>query len=73
MYNKVFMGPVDKPENEELEDISWAGNWTELAALIPILIMVFVIGLYPRPFFELMDASVGEITQFLDATVVANR
>ena len=73
MFNKVFMGPLDKPENKELEDISWSGNWTEVAALIPILIMVFVIGLYPAPFFDLMDASVGQITQLIDATVVANR
>ncbi len=73
MFNKVFMGPVDKPENEALEDISWSHNWTEMAALIPILIMVFVIGLYPKPFFDLMDVSVGELTQFLDAVVVAGQ
>lgn len=73
MFNKVFMGPVDKKENQELLDVSWDRNWTEIAALIPILVMVFVIGLYPKPFFELMDASVGHITQFLDAATVAKR
>lgn len=73
MFNKVFMGPVDKKENQNLVDLSWSKNWTELAALIPIVIMIFVIGLYPRPFFELMDASVGQITQMIDATVIAGR
>lgn len=73
MFNKVFMGPVDKPEIEELEDLTWAKNWNELAALMPILIMVVVIGVASSPFFELMDGSVGELTQFIDATVIAER
>jgi NADH-quinone oxidoreductase subunit M len=73
MYNKVFMGPVDKKENQTLHDISWSHDWTEIAALVPILVMVFVIGLYPKPFFELMDGSVEHLTQFIDATVIAGR
>jgi NADH-quinone oxidoreductase subunit M len=75
MYNKVFMGPVDKKETEALAetDLSWSRDWTEVAVLVPILIMVFVIGLYPAPFFELMDGTVGEITKLLDATTLAAR
>ncbi|HLA45536.1 MAG TPA: hypothetical protein VJZ27_18960, partial [Aggregatilineales bacterium] len=44
MFNKVFMGPLDKKENEELEDLTWSRNWNELAALIPLTIVIFVIG-----------------------------
>jgi NADH-quinone oxidoreductase subunit M len=73
MFNKVFMGPVDKPENEALEDLNWNKNWSELGALIPIVIMCFIIGLYPRLFFELMDGSVGELVKFLNATAIAGR
>lgn len=73
MFNKVFMGPVDKKENQELEDLSWSKDWTEIAVLVPILIMVFVIGLYPAPFFELMDGTVGELAKVIDATAIAAR
>lgn len=73
MFNKVFMGPLDKPEIEALEDLTWEKNWNELGALIPIVVMAVVIGIYSAPFFEYMDASVSQITQLIDATVVANR
>ncbi len=73
MFNKVFMGPVDKKENQELEDLSWSKDWTEIAVLVPILVMVFVIGLYPAPFFELMDGTVGELAKLIDATAIAAR
>ncbi len=73
MWNKVFMGPLEKPEIKELEDLTWSKNWHELGSLIPILIMVFVIGIYAAPFFNLMDGSVGELVKFLDATAIASR
>lgn len=73
MWNKVFMGPLEKPEIKELEDLTWAKNWHELGSLIPILIMVFVIGIYAAPFFNLMDGSVEELVKFLDATAIASR
>ncbi|MBI5928344.1 MAG: NADH-quinone oxidoreductase subunit M [Chloroflexi bacterium] len=73
MFNKVFMGPLDKKENQELEDLTWGKNWTELGALVPLLIMIFVIGLYPRPFFELMDGSVGHLVNFVHTVAVAGK
>ncbi|PJF45199.1 MAG: Fe-S-binding domain-containing protein [Phototrophicales bacterium] len=73
MFNKVFMGPLNKPEVEALEDLTWQKNWNELGALIPIVVMAIVIGVYSAPFFEYMDASVSQITQLIDATVVASR
>jgi NADH-quinone oxidoreductase subunit M len=73
MWNKVFMGPLDKPENEALEDLTWSRNWHELGALVPILIMAILIGIYPSPFFELMDGTVSELTSFLDRVAIASR
>jgi NADH-quinone oxidoreductase subunit M len=57
MFQKVFMGELDKEENKTLEPL----HWQEYAVLIPILIMVFVIGLQPAPFFDTMDASVSQL------------
>jgi NADH-quinone oxidoreductase subunit M len=68
MFNKVFMGPLDKPENEELEDITWRKNWAEISGLVPLLVLIFVIGLAPAIFFELMDGSVSGLVSFLNET-----
>ncbi|NJL92877.1 MAG: NADH-quinone oxidoreductase subunit M [Anaerolineae bacterium] len=73
MFNNVFMGSVDKEENQELEDLSWRRNWYELSALIPLVILAFVIGLYPTVFFELMDGAVSNLVSHFDATLIAGR
>ncbi|MFP4320913.1 MAG: NuoM family protein [Anaerolineales bacterium] len=74
MFNNVFMGPLDKPENEELEDLTWSRNWYELSAMIPLAILIILIGVYPAPFFELMDSTVSDMARaFSSATEVAGR
>jgi len=54
MFEKVFLGPVTYEENKTLKEI----NWRELAVLIPILVVIFWIGLYPKPFFELTNPTI---------------
>jgi NADH-quinone oxidoreductase subunit M len=67
MFQKVFMGPLDKDENKRLIDL----NPREIAVLIPIVVLIFWIGLYPAPFFGLMGGSVGELVQRFGALAVA--
>ena len=65
MFQKVFMGDLDKEENKHLEPL----HWNEIAALVPILIAIFLIGLQPAPFFRSMDASVGALVRHVDEAV----
>jgi len=59
MFQKIFMGPLDKPENEALA--AQPLTWKELAALVPLIVLIFWIGLFPQMFFGMMDSSVGEL------------
>lgn len=65
MFQKLFLGPVDKEENKKLRDL----NWREIITLIPLIIMIFWIGLYPKPFFNLMAPAVMKLLSGLGSTV----
>jgi len=66
MFNTVFMGAITKDENKNLPSL----KWQELYALLPILVMVFVIGLQASFFFDFMDGSVGELVKHINGTIV---
>jgi NADH-quinone oxidoreductase subunit M len=59
MFQKVYMGELDKEENKHLEPL----HWQEVAVLIPILIAIFWIGIQPAPFFRTMDATVDKVVR----------
>jgi NADH-quinone oxidoreductase subunit M len=67
MFQKLFLGPVDKEENRVLLDL----NWREIITLVPLLIFIFWIGLYPTPFFNLMAPSVDKLVVALQSAAVA--
>jgi NADH-quinone oxidoreductase subunit M len=59
MFQKLFLGEVDKEENRTLKDI----NWREIATLVPLLILIFWIGLYPKPFFNIMEPAINKLLE----------
>ena len=59
MFQKVFMGEVVSEENKNLSPITWQ----EYAVLIPLIVVIFWIGLQPAVFFHAMDASVNQVVQ----------
>ncbi|MEX0787404.1 MAG: NADH-quinone oxidoreductase subunit M [Anaerolineales bacterium] len=67
MFQKLFLGPVTKPENERLSDLTRR----EILTLVPLLILIFWIGLYPAPFFHIMSASVAKVVAGLSTAALA--
>ncbi len=67
MFQKLFLGPVDKEENRSLKDI----NWREIGILVPLLVFIFWIGLYPQPFFNLMAPAVDKLVATLQVAALA--
>ncbi|MBI3782130.1 MAG: NADH-quinone oxidoreductase subunit M [Deltaproteobacteria bacterium] len=54
MYQRVMFGPLDNPENQKLKDLSTR----EILVFVPLIIMFFVMGIYPKPFLSRMEPSV---------------
>ncbi len=54
MVQKMFFGPLDNPKNQKLSDISVR----ESVALSPLIIMIFVIGLFPNLLLQPMEAQI---------------
>ncbi|MEW5805834.1 MAG: NADH-quinone oxidoreductase subunit M [Acidobacteriota bacterium] len=57
LYQRTMFGKLDKPENEKLLDL----NFREVMTLLPIVILCFWIGIYPRPFFNILDKPVDKL------------
>jgi len=65
-FQKLFLGPLDKDENKALKDI----NWREILTMVPLLVFIFWIGLYPRPFFHLMGPTVAKLLTTVTTTAM---
>ncbi len=57
MYQRVIFGPLKNKENEKLTDLSGR----EVAFFVPLIVLMFVMGLYPKPLLTCMEKSV-EVT-----------
>lgn len=54
MYQRVMFGPVRHEENTKLTDLSRR----EVAVFVPLLALMLVMGMYPKPFLTRMEKSV---------------
>jgi NADH-quinone oxidoreductase subunit M len=67
MFQRMFLGP----QGEIVEEVKKHGhsirdlNWREIITVVPLLIFIFWIGLYPAPFFNLMAPAVNNLVAML--------
>ncbi len=54
MFRRVVFGPLTHPENAKLTDL----NAREMVILAPIVVLIFVMGIYPQPFLSRMEPAV---------------
>src|SRR5690606_7901796 len=67
MFEKVFLGPVKMEANLALKDL----NVREIITIVPILVLIFWIGLYPKPFFNLINPSVESLVSMVSSALLA--
>jgi len=60
-YQRVMFGPIVKKINTGLKDL----NPREIALMIPLAVMIFLMGIYPQPFLSKMEPT---ITRMIDGT-----
>ena len=59
LYQRTMFGPVTNPKNQVLKDL----NAREILCFLPIVVMCFWIGLYPKPFFDILEKPVAQIVE----------
>ncbi|HET9529689.1 MAG TPA: NADH-quinone oxidoreductase subunit M [Blastocatellia bacterium] len=59
MYQRVIMGEVRNPANKELRDL----NARERFALAPLIVLIFLMGIYPSMFLSRSNAAIETIRQ----------
>jgi NADH-quinone oxidoreductase subunit M len=57
LVQRVFFGPITKEENRNVPDIAW----NEVAALVPLIVLMVWIGVYPNAFLRKMTPSVKQL------------
>jgi len=66
LYQRTIFGKIDNPENEKLLDL----NFREVMTLLPLIVFSFWIGLYPKPFFAILDEPVTRLVEQVNKTHV---
>lgn len=59
MVQRVFFGKVIHEENRSLADLTWR----EIGLMVPLLIMMVYMGVFPKPFINRADASIKQIQE----------
>jgi len=59
MFQRVMFGELTNPKNQQLSDL----NGREIVIMLPLVALIFIMGLYPNPFIEKMTPSIEKLIQ----------
>src|SRR5262249_56305331 len=68
MYQRVAFGPLAHAELREFPDL----DAREILTLVPILVLIVWIGVYPKPFTAVTEQAAAELIQTGDASATAH-
>jgi NADH-quinone oxidoreductase subunit M len=57
MFQRVMFGELNNPKNQKLLDL----DAREIAIMVPLVVLIFVMGVYPNPFIEKMDPAIQKL------------
>jgi NADH-quinone oxidoreductase subunit M len=69
MYQRTMFGKITHPENEKLKDL----NLREKLILIPLIVAIFWIGIYPTQFFTRIEPTVKSLIEDARAKYEKNK
>jgi len=59
MVQRVFFGRVNNEKNKTLADLSWR----EIGLMIPLIILMVYMGVFPKPFLARSDEAIKAIQE----------
>jgi NADH-quinone oxidoreductase subunit M len=65
LYQRIFFGELSNPANAKLPDLSFREQLT----LAPLVVLAFWIGLYPKPFFDVLRMPAENIVRAVGGPV----
>jgi NADH-quinone oxidoreductase subunit M len=68
VVQKMFFGPLTKKENKVLTDLSAR----EIVALAPLVMVIFIVGLFPNVLLTQIRGAVDRVVSDYDARIAAN-
>ena len=66
LYQRVMFGRLENPANETLKDLTFR----ELTTFVPLVVLAFWIGVFPKPFLEIIDKPVERIIRIVNPASV---
>ncbi len=64
LCQRILFGVPDPQKSEGLTDL----NWREFYYLLPLILLVFFMGLYPKYFFDRMEPSLVQLTKRINVS-----
>jgi NADH-quinone oxidoreductase subunit M len=61
---RIIYNKLSKPENETIKDL----NWREIGLLVPLLIAIVWMGVYPKPVLEKTEAAARRLVTYVEAS-----